>query len=186
MPNHTMRCLAGLAAMYLLGGCASSGGTGTDGPLEAPDRFTIFYRADAAETDTELVVGIDRAWEVLPSVFRDLGFPSAPASNTTDRVMMTPHLQVRGELYPGELTSDYLNCGSSRSSGARADFYDVTFIIMTRLTPIDEGRVKVQTIVDGHARDPMASGGSVPCNSTGKFEEQLSALLWRRARTASR
>jgi hypothetical protein len=177
------RMIGYMLALAVLTGCAASGPTSgaPRDPLQAPERFSIVYDADAFELATELAIAPDRAWEVLPAVFRDLGLPAAASSNARERVMMTPHMRVRGELYPGELTSSYLDCGSASTGGARADSYEVTFVIIARLTALDESRTKVETIVDGHAQDPLRRG-SVRCRSTGRFEEQLNELLARRGR----
>lgn len=150
-------------------------------PLQAPDRFSVVYREDAAREPRLVPLPSDRVWELLPAAFGDLGFPSAPASNEPGRVMMTPHLRVQGELYAGELTSDYLDCGTSVAGGVHADAYEVTFAIIATVHEAGEEATRLDILIDGEATHPIRRGGASRCTSTGAFEDLLVSFLTRRA-----
>jgi hypothetical protein len=164
----------------LITGCASSRSPeSSQGPLETPDRFSILIRSDAPVFRTVLPVPLDQAWEMLPAVYRELGYPGAPASNTRDHVYITPNMAIRGRLYPGEHNSNYLDCGTT-VTGARADMYEVHFVMITRLRAGKDGETVVETVVDGRARDRSVSGTVVPCTGAGKLEKAVADLLRRK------
>lgn len=170
-----------LSVSLLLGACVSRRQAG-DGML-LPDRFVVRYRDDAGVTRRDLAVPSPRVWDALPAVYKDLGFPSAAASSSSgELVRMTPEMTVQGQLYPGELTSTYLDCGMSMARGQRADVFEVTFAIISRVVPVSDAVTRLEIIFDGRARDKTSAGSVVPCNSTGKMESLLLTYLNQRIR----
>jgi hypothetical protein len=178
------RALVAAVVGMVSAGCGSAGSTAgaPSAPVPIPDRFTITYRADAPQTRTVVAAPVERVWDALPGVYREFGYPAAPASNTPDRVYITPALLVRGRLYQGERNSDYLDCGDDPNVGARADAHEVTFWIVTRVQPTEEGHTLVETMIDGRARDRQSSSTPAYCFGTGKLEKQIAALLLQRTR----
>ena len=179
------RSISGVAIFVLSGllGACATGSTPRSDALSLPQRFDILYRENGSESRDILEAPIDSIWKLLPGVYRETGFPAAPSSRGKALIYFTPHLEIpTGKtFYPGERTSDYIDCGKSPTAGARSDNYAVTFIIMTRLTPVDDSHTLVQTLLDGHARPRGFSGNSVPCHGTGKLEQQISDGLRKRA-----
>lgn len=184
MRRMTVRSLVAVVVGIASAACGSAGsGAGPpSAPVPIPDRFSITYRADAPQTRTVVPAAVERVWEALPRVYREFGYPATPASNTPDRVYITPALLVRGRLYQGERNSDYLDCGDDPNVGARADAYEVTFWIVTRVQPTAEGHTLVETMIDGRARDRQSSSTPAYCFGTGKLEQQLATLLLQRTR----
>lgn len=164
------------------GGAAPTAGSPNPGrsPLTAPDRFSILFAANGSHTSEVVAAPIERVWQLLPDAYRLVGFPGAPAEGRGGaQLFVTPHMQISGPMYPGERTSDYINCGASSTAGKRSDAHEVTFVIVTRLTPAAEGGTRITTLIDGHSRDRALGGNSVPCHGTGKMERQIADLVKR-------
>lgn len=160
------------------GGTAGSP-TPARAPLDAPERFSILFRPNGSHSSDLVAAPIGQVWQLLPDAYRVIGFPGAPAAaRDGEQLFATPHMEISGPMYPGERTSDYIDCGSSPTTGKRSDEYVVTFVIITRLEAA-EGGTRVQTLIDGHARDRTLGGNSVPCHGTGKMEGQIADLLKR-------
>ena len=74
-----------------------------------------------------------------------------------------------------DLNSVYFDCGMGLS-GPRADMYQVTFAIVTRVTTHSANETLVETLVDGRARDRATSGSDVTCSGTGRLERAIADL----------
>lgn len=164
-------------------------GCGTGGPKtgsrDAPARFEVLYRENGTRSSDVIQADIEVVWQHMPDVYRQVGLPAAPGDGGRARIFMTPHMEVRGRpLYPGERTSDYIDCGRTTDAAERADRFVVTFAVMTRLTATPEGHTLVETLVDGHAHNAAGSAYSVPCVGRGKLEKQIADGLRRRVTAA--
>jgi hypothetical protein len=179
MPSPTRR-LAFLVVALLVVGCASSAGTPRAGsPLQTPDRFSVSFRSDVPRFSDTLHVPIDVVWQVVPVVYRELGYPAAAATNTRERVYMTPFMTIGAALYAGERNSTYIDCGTG-FAGNRADSHEVSFAIVTRVVPGRDNSPMVETLIDGSARPRDASSSPVPCTGTGKLERVIGNLIRRK------
>lgn len=112
--------------------------------------------------------------------FKELGYPGAPSARH-DHVFLTPYLNVRGKLYPGEFNAKYLNCGQAASYTPAADTYEITFVIVTFIDKQTGGGSRVRVLVDGNARARGQSSNSVPCRGTGVLEKAIADLIALRA-----
>lgn len=146
---------------------------------EAPERFNVVFRDNGAQRYDTIPAPIDSVWRRMPDAYREIGLPGAAASGP-DLVYLTPHLELNARpLYQGERTSDYIDCGSSAAVGERADYYSVTFVLISRLRPVDENRTLIESLIDGHAQSGGNMSNSVPCFGKGRLERQLAGILKR-------
>jgi hypothetical protein len=177
-------CLIVALAASLLAACAGSGSPRvSSGGLATPASFTVYYRENRSEAGDTVSLPVDRVWALLPTAYREIGFPAAASRDTADRTMFTPHLELLGAIYPRELTSAYIDCGRSPAGAQRADTYSMTFVILTRVRAADEGRTVIETLIDGRARDRVTSTNSVNCRGTGKLEKQIVDIVRRLGRS---
>jgi hypothetical protein len=175
---------AAMAAAISLTLACAGGTTGSPTPrrgvLDAPERFSILFRPNGSHSSDVVAAPIEQVWQLLPEAYRVIGFPGRPASaGGGEQLFATPHMEISGPMYPGERTSDYIDCGVSPTTGNRSDEYLVTFVIITRLEPAAQGGTRIMTLIDGHARDRTLGGNSVPCHGTGKMEGQIAELVKR-------
>jgi len=173
--KHVCRAVVVFSAVFT-GACSTAANSGAGGGLETPERFTTFFRGDAVPHRTVVQAPIDVVWRALPQVYREFGYPGATASNTEERIFLTPHMQIRGRLYEGEANSKYIDCGIGMT-GPRADTHDVHFAIVTRVRASSETETLVETLIDGTARDRSATGGSTLCKGTGLLEQAVVEAL---------
>jgi hypothetical protein len=187
--------LASAAVLFTVAACAS--GPATSAPRER-ERIGAFgspteggtYGLSVEVTRTDLVytdslpVDGGTAWAALPAIFRVLELPNAARDNAR-RSLSISGLRVR--RIDGEALSRHLDCGRGLTAGPIADSYDVFIWVETRLIP-REGEApmaNVVTSVTANARPAASSGNEVACQSTGRLERRISALLHDPARAAS-
>ena len=140
------------------------------------DQYSISYRADARGYRYTFAVPAERVAEALPEVYRYLGFPGGLASDPDEMLFISPTATAEGRIYDDEPNSRYLDCGSVMAR-ARADTHILQFVLVTRIIPLDAGGTEIEVIVDGRARERAHNMNAVPCNGTGRFEDQVAALL---------
>jgi hypothetical protein len=133
-------------------------------------------RAAAGGVTGTFDMDFSRAWQVLPSVYEELGIP------VTDRRVDVRSLgnsgfKVRRRLEGVPLTR-YLDCG--RAQGApSAETYEIMLAVHTQLSAADDGRTTVSTLVDAMARPVNFAGEYSGCSSTGVLEQSIIDLLYR-------
>jgi hypothetical protein len=128
--------------------CATSGTSRANEPLRLPDRFSVRIRDDAARRSAVLNAPVDHVWALLPVVHQQLGFVAAPATNTRERLFMTPQMTIRNRLYREDMNSDYFNCGTG-ITGPRADAYQVSFAIVMKVSERAANETLVEIVIDG-------------------------------------
>lgn len=171
-----------LLSLGLVGACSTAAGGGTGGAaVEAPDRFITYFREDALPYTDTLNAPVEAVWRAVPEVFKQLGYPGAAATNASDRIFMTPGMQIRGRLYEGESNSKYIDCGIA-IAGQRADSHEVQFVIITRVLAGSESETIVATVIDGTARDRTGTSAPRRCTGTGVLEKAITELLTAKTR----
>lgn len=141
-----------------------------------PDEFRVTYRVQSSQFRDTIPISAERVWELLPDAYRVLGFPGAVVRDGDEIAFSTPHLQIQGSLYPGERTSDYIDCGQASIEGERADAWQVTFVLITRVLPVGDNASAIFTTVDGNAVSRSTRAGAA-CRGTGKLERDLVSAL---------
>jgi len=111
-------------------------------------------------------------WRTLPEVYDVLEIPIEVMNESALELGNTGYVARRLE---GKGLSSYLDCGTG-ASGPRADNYDVTLFVATRLIEQGPARTIVQTTVDGSARPRTVSGNPVHCASRGILEMRVAQL----------
>lgn len=168
-----------LIVPFLLAGCGgSTGGPKAARDLELPERYFVRFRADADPHRSTVPAPLAQVEEAIPFAYRQVGFPVGRAGGG-DNLFITPTLRIKSQLYEGERTSKYIDCGSG-PGGPRADLYQVEFVLLTRLRPDGGERTIVETILDGRAKDRAVSAYPVACRGTGRLEGEIAELLRRR------
>lgn len=168
-----MRAVTPLVLLAVVG-CTAKRAAGRE--MEPGKMYTVLVRDDAAHFRQVLPAPVDSVWRFVPQVFETLHFPGAPSVYQDQYVYLTPTLKVERRLYEGESNSLYLNCGFTTGGIPAADVYQVTFAIITRLSPQTDGKTEIDIVVDGTAQDLAVHRTAVRCDGTGRFE----AIIFRR------
>jgi hypothetical protein len=135
----------------------------------------IGYASSITDADVGMAVvvptSLDAAYDALTKAYLSLGLkvsrdPGAHAVGNDHVVVMRNML--------GRKLSAFFNCGMDAVMGSpRADAYQVTFSVMSTLSPVDSARTRVVTLVTGQATDLATSASPVYCSSTGLMESTL-------------
>jgi len=121
----------------------------------------------------EFAAAPDRLWAALPAVFEELSIP-VNMRNTSELQMGNAGFQTR--RVGDKRMSTYLDCGSTLA-GRLADIYDVTLMVLVRLTATSDGGTAATTYVDATAKSRSVSGNAVHCQSRGGLEQRVADLV---------
>ena len=112
-------------------------------------------------------------WAAMTGVFEEL---EIPAEHYNESLFEIGNAGYRAKRIEDERMSNYLDCGNSLT-GPKANEYDVTLFILTRLTPVSSDSTVIETTIDANARPRATSGGSVHCTSKGEVERRIAVLV---------
>lgn len=109
-------------------------------------------------------------WAALPAVYRALQIEGAAPDSAQLRygaVDFTPR------RIAGNRLSRYIDCGMGTTAMPKADEYDVTMSVLTRLAAGDASTTMVTTSVTATAKQRAQSGNAVYCHSQGTLEAEI-------------
>ncbi len=166
-----------------LAACASGGGASSSiGPSgvtqstvrvdggTATSRYESQLTRDDRAATTNLAVGADRAFAVLPNVYEQVGLKVNTAVSDTRTVGVNgAHVRRVGK----DPLSRFLSCGSDATGTPLADSYSVTLTVLSSVTPSGTAGSVLATQVLGVAQPIATSGTSVTCSSTGVLEDRI-------------
>lgn len=121
-----------------------------------------------------LTASMQQAWVALVATYQQLEIPVDYADPATQR-LGNPTVQSR--RIGGERLSRYLECGRASMGRPRADQYDVTYSIFSRLVKDDDGRTVLHTELDGSARPTSVSTNPIQCVSKGTLEQRIADMV---------
>ncbi|MGH7529330.1 MAG: hypothetical protein ACREMN_03020 [Gemmatimonadales bacterium] len=113
---------------------------------------------------------VNVVWRALPAAYRALGIPDAGA-DSAGRLFGAVDLTPR--RLAGERMSHYLDCGFGITAVPRADAYEVTMAVITRVAVDDVGDTMLTTSVIATAKPRALSGNAVYCQSKGTLEAMI-------------
>lgn len=178
--RHTTYLPALLAATLVLGGCASSGSAKLQNTerLRSPTVITD-GEGNTVQLDTQrefttrshsVALPIEQAYRRLLAVYDVMGIEPRSFSER-DRFVGNQHVVAR-RRFGNRRLSTLLDCGSGMT-GPHADQYEVTFSIVTQLTPEGDASTRVTTRLIASARPMGASGTPVACSTKGALEQEI-------------
>ena len=170
--NLNPRKIAALAVLVAATGCAtvppdqlvipeSTIGTTT---VEGVGR-EIIGRDRLAEKNT-IAVAADLAWGVLGGVYEQIGIPVTSVDSPN---MTVGNLGFEARRIDGTRMNTFLDCGTN-FNGPLASHYEVTLVVTTKLTKVDENHTEVSTVVDGSAKPRTTAGHPIQCTTRQKLE----------------
>jgi hypothetical protein len=181
--------LTPLAALLVVCACAS-GGSGnkeqyTDSPLmqqrvgstrvETPGGvIQIDWHEQRTYDETKLLVGVDKAWAVVPAVYGEIGIEPTLV-DSKQHVFGNAGASYRRKLGAQRL-SRYFDCGSTAGI-SNADDYDLLIRVITQIIPAAGELSAVRTQVEATGHATATSGQVVRCASTGALEERIAHMV---------
>jgi hypothetical protein len=175
------------AMALLLCACASGGSNGSsnDTPLrqeavemtrvETPGGvIQIDWHRDRTYDETKLLVGVDKAWAAIPTVFGELGI-DPNIVDSKQHVFGNAGTNFRSKLGNQRL-SHYFDCGTTTGI-SNADQYDLHVRVITQIVPADAGLSALRSQVEATGHSIATSGQIVRCASTGALEERIAHMV---------
>jgi len=114
------------------------------------------------------------AWTALAAVYEQL---EIPVSVSDSMRWLVGNARVQARRIGGERISRYLECGQASMGRPRADQYEVTYSIFSRLQQEQDGRTILVTELDASARPSSVSTNPVHCSSKGTLEVRIADLV---------
>jgi hypothetical protein len=130
---------------------------------------------DASAVGSVVTGSMEATWSALQSVYATLEIPLTfrdegrkrlgnSSFRTRRRVGSVPMIRA-------------VDCGGE-SGMPNAETYDVTLEITSVLQPDGDGKVRLQTLVQGSARRPSSGGGTdIRCTSLGGLEGKIAEMV---------
>lgn len=168
-----------LIALTAAGACASSGAdTATLPEAASPVRISgprggigsTEIHNDPRIVSRTVAAPLDSVWAALPAVYRALQIEGAAPDSAQLRygaVDFTPR------RIAGNRLSRFIDCGMGTTAMPKADEYDVTMSVITRLAAGDAATTVVTTSVTATAKQRAQSGNAVYCHSQGTLEADI-------------
>ena len=110
----------------------------------------------------------------LPRVYEMLGIPD---HGVNPEGTQYGNVRFRARRIEGKRLSNYIDCGMGPTAIPKADDYQVTLSVLTRLTPGEDGGTMVVTTVEATGKPRAVSGNPVYCQSNGTLEKRLADLV---------
>lgn len=141
-----------------------------------------FTTAPASRVFTDAIpASMARVWASLPGVYQALGLAVTRLDDGRHAIGSQEHIS-RGRKIMGVRVGEIVECGRTPAGAPAAESYDLTLSVSTALQSDGEQSTKIETLVDGRARDPVSNNPAVTCTSTGRLERAIAAAAMARSR----
>lgn len=117
---------------------------------------------------------MDDVWTALKAAYEQLEIPVTATDHAGWR-LGNPRAQTR--RIGDERMSRFFECGRAPTGRPRADQYDVTYSVFSRLEQTTDGQTVLLTEADGSARPRSVSTNPVHCSSMGTLERRIADLV---------
>ena len=164
--------------VFLMAGCSPAG---PGASLPATTRSTVrvmdfkdaVFESEKDQISSAIPAAPAEVWAVLSGVFEQVGIP---VTGSVPETMTMSSSGFKPRRLEGRRMGRYLDCGVS-PSGVRANTYDITLSVATRVEAAPEGGSVVTTILEAWARPRVTRGDAVRCLTKGELERRLMELV---------
>lgn len=171
-----MRSACLLVSLAAAAACASSGSPGPDlAPAGqrtvAVDDQQVYRTSVAVNPKVPIPAAPSRVFDVLKTVYEDLGVPPATHDPTTGRIGNTDFWKIR--RFADEPISSFLHCGET-FTGPTANNYRIYMSLQSIVRPDGKGASELETAFSAQAQNMEGtSSDRIACGTTGKLEERI-------------
>lgn len=160
----SIRALPFLAAFALAGAFAENA---------AAQRLVVF-RGDMPRYTRNLPAEAEHVVQAVKVVFEELGIPLVQSRQNPNELFTEPQLVRNRQLF-GLQTGDFFACNEAARGGNLADTGRVTYAILIRIHPTNEGVTRMEMQVDGKVIRTIIMSRSHPmdCSSTNLLEKSI-------------
>lgn len=143
----------------------------------------IDWHRERTYDETKLLVGVDKAWAAIPTVFGELGI-DPNVIDSKQHVYGNAGTNYRRRIGTQRL-SRYFDCGTTAGI-ANADDYDILVRVITQIIPAEGDLSALRTQIEATGHATAVSGQVVRCASTGALEERIAHMVGDQAARAGR
>lgn len=177
------------ALIVVLGGCKSGANSVPDlGTGGAPPELaiagasglagsTVSYRLDNSDGGVASLVWArpEDVWKTVLVTYHDLTL--TVTSMNSERHQLSSSVARAPRTLGGKPLREYLDCGNG-IAGPRVDSYDVSYALVTTVTPADGDSTAVHsTLVATATSRGGTSTAPVDCATTGRLEKRIAQLV---------
>lgn len=172
------------ASLLALSACGpppppSSGPGGDPGAVAAPQTSTQitgmgdgFHVAGAGESRVvthEITAPVDRVWQVLPDVYRELGITAGADAGT--RTVASPSANYTRRMF-GEPATRFFDCGRGQFGTDISSTHTISLTVRTTVQPgATPAAARLETVAQAHARNNDGANATMTqCHSKGLLE----------------
>ena len=156
--------------------CASSGSPGPDltpagQRTVAVDDQQVYRTSVPVNAKVPIPAAPSRVFDVLKSVYEDLGVPPGTNDPATGRIGNSDFWKAR--RFANEPISAFLSCGET-FTGSAANNYRIYMSLVSIVRPDGKGASELETAFSAQAQNMEGtSSDRIACGSTGKLEERI-------------
>ncbi|HEX7020797.1 MAG TPA: hypothetical protein VF159_12335 [Gemmatimonadaceae bacterium] len=136
-------------------------------------QVTIHNEGDEV-TGYAIAAPIDRAWNILPQLYRSWGL-SLTQIDQASRTVRGQRLRSR-QYFLGKPLGDYFDCGTV-AGVPNVGRYELDMDVATQLRPGARDSTLVQTVVSASAKPGGTAGDPFRCDANQKIAERIAGAL---------
>lgn len=172
------------ASLLALSACGappppSSGPVGDPGTIAAPqtstqvttsgDGFHVSGAGESRLVTHEITAPVDRVWQVLPEVYRELGITAGADAAT--RTVVSPSANYTRRMF-GEPATRFFDCGRGQFGTDIASTHTISLTLRTTVQPGETpAAARLETVAQAHARNNDGANATMAlCRSKGLLE----------------
>jgi hypothetical protein len=133
------------------------------------DGFTMSTSAESRTLIHEVTAPVDRVWQVLPDVYRELGITATADAGT--RTVTSPTVSFTRRMF-GEPATRFFDCGRGQYGTEIASTHTVYLVIHTTVQPGETAAsAKLETAAQAYARNNDGANALMSqCHTRGVLE----------------
>jgi len=117
---------------------------------------------------------LDSVWHALPRVYERLGIAEAGAT-PGQRVFGARNFRPR--RIEGKRLSTYIDCGTGVTATPKADEYEITMTLTSRLSAAEDATTVMETVLEATGKPRASMADRVSCQSNGTLEARVGGLM---------
>lgn len=166
---------AGLLALAACAPATAGGAAGGAGEAPPPqviatgDGIHVMTATETRMLTHDVGAPVDRVWQVLPEVYRELGL--AGTANASTRTVSSPSVSFTRRIL-GEPATRFFDCGRGQFGMEIANTHTIHLTAHTTVQPgATSAGSRLETTIQAFARDNQGANASMSqCRSTGVLE----------------
>ncbi|HEX9940163.1 MAG TPA: hypothetical protein VGB15_23720 [Longimicrobium sp.] len=141
---------------------------------DAAAQRRVVFRGDVPRYERNVPAPPEHVVQAVKVVFEELGVPLVQSAQNPNELFTTSQLVRNRQLF-GRQIGDFFACNESFRGGNLADHGRVTYAVLIRIIPTNQGVTRMEMQVDGKVVRTMIMNRDQPldCSSSGLMEKSI-------------